>query len=905
MLTIRRVENEWAISDKDKDRDGEGKSELYFTGALTKEAAAQLAEKILKEFPNETSGMIELTSRASMEEIEGETGNQTQTKIPQSLQIFRKELSEEWNCPVIFDVEVEDCASVEEAIEKEQEQMSWVLRYYGYQPGKDEYAVESLLTTGNGFIGLRGTTPEMRISEEHYPATYLAGLYNTAVSEVSGKEIKNEDFVNAPNMQGLTVVVDGEELIFSEQQVQSIERTLDMRTGLFTSRTHFVTETKKELEVVTQKVVSMADMHIYAIAYQVTPLNFSGEIDVISCADGGGYNYNVARYRSLTKDHLDVLSIESEGPISRLLAQTKQSKLPIFQQAELKSSSVSLENLVAEQTATSLKQRISVTVEKDQPIQLEKIVSVYQDQQADRVSPCFEADFEQIKQASAKAWSKLWQQAEIKVSGDVMSEKMLHLHTYHMLVSGSPIANPHLDASITARGLHGEAYRGHIFWDELFILPFYIIHFPETAKQLLMYRYRRLEAAKTAAKEAGHEGAMYPWQSGLDGSEQSQELHLNPITGEWSEDHSRLQRHVSLAVAYNVWLYVNNTNDTEFMAEYGIELLLEIAKFWLSKAAFDETTKRYSIAGVMGPDEFHEAYPEAQTGGLKDNAYTNMMVVWLFEEITKIYQGYDKEVLSNIQQKVSLTENDLAKMTQIKQALHLEINSEGIIAQFEGYFELEEVDWTYYKEKYGNIYRMDRILKAEGRSADEFKVAKQADSLMIFYNLHKSRVDQILTELDYQLPEDYVEKNLAYYLARTSHGSTLSRIVHSQLASIVEDKELSLTLYQEALRSDYRDIQGGTTAEGIHAGVMAATLFSTLTTFAGIDIRQETIHIQPRLPEQWHELAFKLTIRGIHFSLMITKTELIVEASQAVDITVNGRLIHLLPAQKTPITLGA
>lgn len=199
---------------------------------------------------------------------------------------------------------------------------------------------------------------------------------------------------------------------------------------------------------------------------------------------------------------------------------------------------------------------------------------------------------------------------------------------------------------------------------------------------------------------------------------------------------------------------------------------------------------------------------------------------------------------------------------------------------------------------------MDRILRAEGHSADDYKVAKQADSLMIFYNFRKETVDRILADLGYGLPEDYLEKNLDYYLSRTSHGSTLSRIVHAQLASIVEDKDLSWKLYQQALYSDYQDIQGGTTAEGIHAGVMAATLFITLTTFAGIDIRQKALEIHPQLPEKWQKLAFRLNIRNVHYQVAIDKEKICIEADQAVSLTVGGRMVSLASGQPKEIVYG-
>ncbi|EAC5373237.1 glycoside hydrolase family 65 protein, partial [Listeria monocytogenes] len=421
-------------------------------------------------------------------------------------------------------------------------------------------------------------------------------------------------------------------------------------------------------------------------------------------------------------------------------------------------------------------------------------------------------------------------------------------------------------------------------------------------KEILLYRYRRLAAAKKDAQKAGYQGAMFPWQSGLDGSEQSQELHLNPISGEWKEDHSRLQRHVSLAIAYNIWQYWHNTQDRVFMEQYGLELMLEVAHFWQSAATWDDATQRYFIDKVMGPDEFHESYPNSEQGGLKNNAYTNMMVVWLFEEIENLQQQLSAESFQAVLEKTALTPADIAAMADIRTKLGLEIDQEGIIAQFEGYFQLEDLDWAHYKEKYGNIYRMDRILNAEGKSADSYKVAKQADSLMIFYNFSKEQVNQILADLSYQLPTDYIEKNLHYYLARTSHGSTLSRIVHAQLAAMVDDQELAWSLYQEALSSDYRDIQGGTTAEGIHAGVMAATLFIPLTTFAGIDIREEQLQITPNLPKAWDSLAFQLEVRGTHFAMNVTHETLTITADQPVTILVNGQQVSLEANKEATIT---
>lgn len=782
----------------------------------------------------------------------------------------------------------------------------WEVVYHGYTPGKDEYSVESLLTVGNGFMGLRGTTPEMEIAEENYPALYLASLYNSAASQVADRTIYNEDFVNAPNLQKMYVIIDGERVDIANNELLSMKRRLDLKTGLFEAWVTVKLTNGKELAIHTKKIASMANVHQFNLSYTVTPLNFSGEITFVSEADGDVYNYNVARYRSLSRHHLAVTDLQAEDTFTSLTAVTESSKITVTQQAKLQNEAGLLENLTTEKTEKAIVQQVSFDAKEGQAYTFEKTVFVQQYRE-DEVVPAldFSGDyptFDASYQSSVSEWEKLWATAGIEIDGDLMSQKMLNLHTFHILASASPNGNKDLDASVTARGLHGEAYRGHIFWDELFILPFYTLHFPETARELLMYRYRRLATAKTDAKKAGYQGAMFPWQSGLDGTEQSQELHLNPISGEWKEDHSRLQRHVSLAIAYNVWQYWHNTQDVDFMEKFGLEMMLEIAHFWESAASFDEGNQRYYIDRVMGPDEFHENYPGSEKGGLKNNAYTNMMVVWLFEEIERLSKQFPADTFQAIQEKTAVSTDTLARMADIKHKLELEINDEGIISQFEGYFDLKDLDWDYYKEKYGNIYRMDRILNAEGKSADTYKVAKQADSLMIFYNFSKEQVRLILEDLNYELPEDYVERNLHYYLARTSHGSTLSRVVHAQLAAMVNDQDLAWELYQEALYSDYRDIQGGTTAEGIHAGVMAATLYIPLTTFAGLDIRKERVTFEPNMPAAWDGIRFQMTIRGIDFSVEVTKEDVVVTVNQDTTIDVKGKTITLVANETQKIS---
>lgn len=798
---------------------------------------------------------------------------------------------------VAKDLEEITMEDMDKWFEKGVEEDNWKLAYYDYDPAKEK-SREALLTVGNGFFGTRGAMEETTAGKTNYPGTYIAGVYNRLVTKISGKNVENEDIVNVPNWLPLSFQVDdGKWFDPNEAEINEISRSLDFRNGLL-SKTLIVTGADgRKTKVDSFRMAGMAEMHVAALKYRVTPLNYSGEIRFKSSLEGNQKNAGVERYNSLNRQHLQPVEQGRKGNVSFLKVQTTQSKIEIVETARLQLRVNGNDQTTDYEISTGegiVQTFFDCTAKKGETVEVEKIVSINTSQFGEtdilRQALWFvenASSFDEMLRDSAGVWENIWQEADVKVENDRISQKLLRMHIYHLMVSASP-HNKKLDAGVTARGLHGEAYRGHIFWDELFILPFYNIHFPEIAKSLLMYRYRRLEKAQEYAKENGYHGAMFPWQSGSDGREETQVLHLNPVTGEWGPDHSSLQRHVSLAVTYNVWQYFNTTGDVGFLKKYGAEMYFEICRFWASVSKVDPRTGRYSIEGVMGPDEFHEMYPGASKGGLKDNAYTNIMVSWMFSMVPEILKVLGEEAQKKVFEKISLKNDEIEKWDNISKKLRLVISDDGIISQYDGYFDLKELDWDYYRKKYGNVYRMDRLLKAEDKSADEYKVAKQADALMTFYNLDKNEVDRILSEMNYQLPEGYLEKNLKYYLARTSHGSTLSRIVHAQLANMIGNYNLSWELYFDALTSDYNDIQGGTTAEGIHAGVMAGTIMIAISTYAGVDIREEVLKVTPHLPERWEEMKFNLRFKGVHYYFEITTTMVKIKVDKDAVVVVGG-----------------
>jgi trehalose 6-phosphate phosphatase len=353
---------------------------------------------------------------------------------------------------------------------------------------------------------------------------------------------------------------------------------------------------------------------------------------------------------------------------------------------------------------------------------------------------------------------------------------------------------------------------------------------------------------------------MYPWQSGSDGREESQQLHLNPISGRWTADHSHLQRHVGLAVAYNTWQYYQVTGDRDFLAQYGAEMILEIARFFADLAQYDRSRDRYVIRGVMGPDEFHTGYPNFPNHGVDNNAYTNVMTVWVLLRALDTLDALDAERRTELLETIGIGPEEPPRWQDITRRMYVPVQDDGIISQFEGYERLTELDWEAYRARYGDIRRLDRILESEGDSANPYKASKQADVLMLFYLLSAEELGDLFNLLGYQLSSDTIPKNIEYYLARTSHGSTLSAVVHAWVLARNHRAE-AIRYVLQALESDINDIQGGTTAEGVHLAAMAGSVDVLQRCFAGVETRGETLRLNPYWPPHLGTLEFVLRYR--------------------------------------------
>ncbi|MGP4050204.1 glycoside hydrolase family 65 protein [Streptomyces sp. 2A115] len=785
----------------------------------------------------------------------------------------------------------------------------WSWEYEGYEPA-DERLRESLCTLGNGYFATRGALPECVADEVHYPGTYVAGCYNRLTSEVAGRQVENEDMVNVPNWLPLRFrLPDGPWLTPDTATVLEHRETLHLSAGLLERRTRYDLGQERVLAVRQQRLVHMADPHLAALRTEFTAEGFSGALEVEAALDGGVTNSGVPRYRDLDGHHLTHVHTGSATPDTVWLrCRTRTSDIRIGMAARV---TAEVPVTIRHEMSCAV-QQLTLDLVPGSTTTVDKTVALHTSRDPAISDPLYAAvdrvrqapGFDELVESHLTAWDQLWRRADLDVAGEAGS--ILRLHLFHVLQTLSP-HTADLDVGVPARGLHGEAYRGHVFWDELFVLPYLNLHFPEVSRALLDYRHRRLEQARTAARDAGRRGAMYPWQSGSDGREETQQLHLNPRSGRWLPDHSRLQHHVGSAIAYNVWQYCEASGDSEFLHTKGAEMLLQISRFWADAAVYDESLGRHRIRGVVGPDEYHEAYPGARVPGLDDNAYTNLTAAWVLARTLELLETLPEPRRRELVERTGLDGGELELWEDVSRTLHVPFHDD-VISQFDGYGRLEELDWDGYRERYGDIRRLDRILEAEGDTVNRYQASKQADVLMLGYLFSPVELRGLFRRLGVPLDEDTWQRTVDYYLHRTSHGSTLSGLVHGWVLARARRAE-AWKFCQEALQGDIADLQGGTTGEGIHLGAMAGTLDFVQRGLTGLETRGGALWLDPVPLPELSSYGFALRYQGhwgvrLRLERELLRIEVPSSDASPIDVRLPDRTVCLQPGETGRLVLS-
>lgn len=776
----------------------------------------------------------------------------------------------------------------------------WLLVFDGFDPAHEGQR-ETLCALGNGYWATRGSVPGTQADETHYPGTYFAGVYNRAVTQLAGRIDEAEHMVNAPDWTFLSIQpVAGPLLQPGQPEMISHHQALDLRHGILTRTNRYRDSAGRTTRVVSRQFQSMADPHLAVIETTVEAENWAGDMEVVSAINAAVGNRNSEADSHLSGDHLMAIGgsrLDEETVLWE--SRTRQSGIAIAMALR-----TSLRNAVGEPVTVrrqplleAVRAGLSIhfAVEPGRPVTIERTVAAATSRDRALSTAPLSASAriarapgpEILLQAHMSAWDDLWGIFGVAMGTGPGHCQALNLNTFHVLQTVAS-AGPDLDAGVSARGLHGEGYRGHIFWDELFVFPMLTLRRPDLTRSLLLYRYRRLGEARAAARAAGFDGAMFPWQSGSDGREETPSALFNVRDQQWMPDNSRLQRHSGLAIAYNVWMYFQATGDAAFLTRYGAELLVEVSRFFASLATPSSLDDRYDIAAVMGPDEFHDGCPGHPGEGLRNNSYTNVLASWVLvkaSEAVDIVSAFDG---GSLQLRLSLGPEELAAWDRISRRLRVPFHADGVISQFEGYEDLKEFDWASYRDRYGDIARLDLILQAEGDSTNNYKLSKQADVLMLFYLLSAEELREVFDRLGYPFPPDMVPRTISYYLARTSHGSTLSRLAHSWVLAR-SDREQSWALFTQALECDRGDTLSGATREGVHLGAMAGTSDMVLRCYGGVETRADTLWLHPLLPHELSRASFQLSFHGLAIAVTLTPEHVALQlaAGHAAPIRIN------------------
>jgi alpha,alpha-trehalase len=758
----------------------------------------------------------------------------------------------------------------------------WTLSFDGWRPA-DEGRREALCTLANGYMGVRGALEAG--SGASYPALYLAGCYDRNRSRIAGEEFEHEDLVRLPAPLDLAFAIEeGVRATPEACELAEYAQALDLRQAALARRLRLRDGQGRETLLESRRIVHMEQPHLCALQWRLTPLNWSGGLRLSAGLDGGVVNEGSPP--GFAGWHLEVLSAGAfalagaGGEGIELRVRTQQSRREVALAARLRLLGAS-EPAVATVTTDdrSVTQTLRLPAAAGRALTIEKVVAVYSSKDsaisepglAARLAAARADDFDALYESHRTTWNQLWRRCDLRLSCPAPAQRALRLNLFHLLQTLSPNTID-LDVGVPARGWHGEAYRGHAFWDELFVFPYLNLHLPDISRALLMYRYRRLPEARHRARAAGLRGACYPWRSASSGREETAPYHFNPRSGRWLRDDTHLQRHVNAAIAYNVWQYYQATEDREFLARYGAEMVLEIARLWANSARWCEQSERYEIHGVVGPDEFHTRYPHAPAPGLNNNAYTNVMAAWCLRCAERVLAALSAADRDGLLERLAIGEEERAAWRRIRRRLKVPYLQDGIIAPFDGWENLKAVDWEGLRRRHGQLTRIDHVLEAEGDDVNRYQVAKQADVLMLFYLFSAHELRALLAELGHELEPQAVQANIDYHTRHTTHASTLSRVVHAWVHARA-DRSAAWHWFDYALHTDIGD-SAASTAGGVHLGAMAGSIDLLQRCFLGVGADADQLAFDLRLPQELGRIEMQLRYRGAWLRVSAAPDEL-------------------------------
>ena len=734
----------------------------------------------------------------------------------------------------------------------------WVIQEEGYDLEKNEVS-ESIFSLGNEYTGVRG------YFEEGFTGKTLLGSYFNGIYENSPKEnrvqykgivARSHFMVNAVDWLYTRISLDGESLDLAEVKITDFTRQLDLRTGVLTRAFIWETQSKKQVKLTFERFLDMNQTHFGFQKITTEAMNFSGEITFLVGTDFN--TVHQSQEQNFWQEEHKQVDKQAAGIIGQTITtgQKIYSGFKIEANESLETEAVARDKFIGLTFNVKLKRNKEFEVKKYVTNLAKKTEIATADlwqQGQEEIAAQMNDTYEAAKSRQVDYWGKTWETLDIQIEGDELNQQGIRYcifqlqQTYH----GQDPSN-----NIGAKGLTGESYGGHAFWDtETCCLPFYLLNNLEAAKNLLEFRYQTLPQARNRAKELDCEGACYPIAT----------LNGNEASDLWQ--HASLQFQPSTGVAYGIWHYLQVSDDQEFLFHHGIEMLIEISRFLKTRGDWSSTGE-FGFFSVMGPDEFQMM--------VNHNAYTNYMAKRTFEYTLvtlKEISNTQPERITELKATLKLTEAEQKEWEKCAKNSLVITEENGLIEQHDGFFKLPHIDIDaipitdfplYHNWSYDRIYRNDMI--------------KQPDVLMF----------QFLYNQDFPLESKRI--NYDFYEPKTIHESSLSPSIHSILAAELGKEQEAYDFFGFATRMDL-DNYNRNTNEGLHTTSIAAAWMNIVYGFGGVRTDGKELLIAPMIPQQWTSYTFKIQYKNSLIAVIVTKdqAEFTLVKGQPVTIKIYGQ----------------
>ena len=733
---------------------------------------------------------------------------------------------------------------------------------------------EAIFCQGNGYLGVRCATEESYTGQMR--DTFVAGTFNKF------DEVEVTELPNAADVTAVDIWIDGELFSLDKGTFTNYSRTLNLKNGEVNRTFEWTNAAGKSFTFAFRKFVSLADLHTLGLSITVKPLTQSAVIEIQSGINGqvtnsGSQHFHEGEKRIFDRQHL------------QMLQQTTQSKITFVHNA---THQVAVDGNAVDSRFAMDRRKVYMTYKTETPVgqsfDVQKISNVFttRDKAYENVSLEELRDvsiaalklsagkgYDTLLAESAAEWSKFWGHTNITITGKNEFDQLAIRFAMYHLRAMTPAHDNRM--GIGAKGLSGEGYKGHSFWDtEIFLLPYFSYTFPQIGRSLLEYRYKTLAGAHKKALENGYKGAMYPWESAWmdDGEVTPVWGAADIVTGKSTKIWSGfIEQHITSDVSFGVWQYYMLTGDDDFMETCGYEILLDTGIFWASRLEWSDEKQRYHINNVVGPDEYKEH--------VNNDAFTNYTAHWCVENAIRYYYELNvsrPDLFARLNEKLGL-DAEIPQMEERLKLLYLpELTAEGIIPQDDTYLSKPTIDLSKYKaqEHVGSIfqdYSLDQV--------NQIQVSKQASVVMLLYLL------------EHKFSKDVKRANYSYYEPLTLHDSSLSLSTHAVVANDLGDTTLSYALFRRASEIDLGPNMK-TSDHGIHAASLGGIWQIVVCGFGGVRMVSGKLRISPNLPADVDQIQFNIHWRGNPLSITASKHSVTIEngTKQAeVTLDVHGK----------------